>query len=193
MFSCILLLKVKPKIMRNLLCLLSLILVFSCSNEDVTFQKESKSFTPELNLEKNGGNLIGLASPCTNSSSIAEYSVPSSTLYSVDIHWNNFFLMLDCDSMEGKIEVFADGVTNPNTNLPQDDYPSMHCYGDISSPITDFVSLDFFNATKYTLTIPNFGTKCLWWRIVLEGKNCGKFNSSCTTTTPWHFVSTYDL
>ena len=180
--------------MKNLLCLFSLLFILSCSTKEVvTIENELKSFTTELNSENNSQKFGGLTSPCAIPSSIAEYWVPSSTLNSVDIHWNNFFLMFVCGSMEGKIEIFADGVTNPNTNLPQIDYPSMECYGKIISPISVLVPIDFFNTTVYTLTIPNFGTKCLWWRIVLEGKDCGNSNSDCETVTPWHFVSTYDL
>jgi len=180
--------------MKNLLCLFLLILICSCSTkDDIILEKELNSPTTELNSKSNNKKLIGLTSPCTNPLSIAEYSVPSSTVYSVDINWNNFFLMLDCDAMEGKIEIFADGVTNPNTNLPQDDYPLMHCYGNISSPITALVPIDFFNTNTYTLTIPDYGTKCLWWRIVLEGKECPGLSGECETVTNWHFVSTYDL
>lgn len=184
--------QLKQKIMKNLLYLLCLFTVFSCSMDEVLLEKDLELHTLEEKT-KNNSILTIANSPCTTPSAINEYFVSSSIPYSIDINWNNFFLMLDCKSMEGKIEIFADGVTNPNTNLPQDDYNAMHCYGNISTPINAFVPIDFFNTTTYTLRIPDFGTKCLWWRIVFEGKNCGSLNSSCITTTSWHFVSTYDL
>jgi len=162
--------------MKNLLCLLTLLFVLSCSNDEMFSEKELKTPLVELDSKSNSKKITELKSPCTNPLFINESFVPASIPYSIDINWHNTFIMLDCNAMEGKIEV-----------------SSVQCNEGINITTSVCIPVDFFNTTSYTLTIPDFGTKCLWWRIVLEGKDCTKLNSNCETATPWHFASTYNL
>ena len=173
--------------MKNLLYLFALVIFFSCSKEE--FRSEKEINTPKLNSQKVKGK-----EPCINPVNLFFFNenwVSSSTPYSVDISWeDNFILTFECEPMVGQIEIFADGVTDPNTNLPQN-YYGMTCYGNINTPVNAIAPIDFFNTSTYTLTIPDFGIKCLWWRIVLKGgSGC---EDACATVSPWHFVSTYDL
>lgn len=179
--------------MKNLIYLFSLVLLISsCSKEEVTTEKELKTSTPELNSNNNRRS-FGLNPPCVNSAFIQESSTTAPSNGTIGIQWNNSFIMQSCNVMRGKIEIFADGLTDPNTNTPQTGYPYMHCYGNITTPVATSIPVNFFNTNNHTIIVDDLGTKCFWWRIVLEGQDCHNFNGNCVTATLWRFASTYGL
>ncbi len=107
-----------------------------------------------------------------------------------EITWNNFILHTICANFNTRIEFYMDNLTNPNDGSSF--IPDEECsFGDID----ESHSIDFFNETSFNILVNGFtsgssGTsKCVWWRIVIDGTGCGSRFSSCSSSTPWHYIN----